>query len=177
MEDSGPTLVEPLSVQHPVPLRNGYPTVDDCYNTATAFLVRCLFPNGVELFIRHDTPNGIRFEGEEGELFVSRGALQGPAVEELKEKPLPEEILTALRKGKGTNSHMGNFFECVRDRSLPISDVFSHHRALTTCHLANIALRLGRPLKWDPGREQILDDPEANAWQSREQRKGYEIRL
>ena len=58
-------------------------------------------------------------------------------------------------------------------RSLPISDVFSHHRALTTCHLANISLRLGRPLQWDPAKEQIVGDDEANQWITRPRREGY----
>ena len=70
---------------------------------------------------------------------------------------------------------MGNFIACVKDRSTPISDAFSHHRTLTTCHLANIALRLGRKLTWNPETEQIVGDDEANAWQSRPQRKGFEI--
>jgi hypothetical protein len=46
---------------------------------------------------------------------------------------------------------------------------------MTTCHLANIAIRLGRPLKWNAETEQIEGDDAANAWQKREQRKGYEI--
>ena len=70
---------------------------------------------------------------------------------------------------------MRNFFECVKDRTQPISDVFTHHRALTTCHLANIAIRLNRKLKWDPKAEQITNDSEARQMQGREQRKGYEI--
>ena len=71
---------------------------------------------------------------------------------------------------------MANFFECLRDRSVPVSDVWSHHRALTTCHLANIALRLGRKsLTWDPAKEEIVGDSEANALQSRHQRAPYEI--
>jgi len=53
--------------------------------------------------------------------------------------------------------------------------VFTHHRAMTTCHLANIAIRLNRPLTWDPKMEQITGDAEANTWLSRKQRKGYEI--
>ncbi len=80
-----------------------------------------------------------------------------------------------LRKGKQPDGHMGNFIQCTKDRSLPISDVYSHHRVLTTCHLANIALRLGRKLNWDATSEQITGDEEANAWQSRAQRKGYEV--
>ena len=61
-----------------------------------------------------------------------------------------------------------------RDRTLPASDVYSHHRSLSTCHLANISIRLGRKLSWDPAKEEIVGDPEANGYLSREQRKGYE---
>ena len=70
---------------------------------------------------------------------------------------------------------MRNFFDCVRTRKLPISDVVSQHRSVSACHLANIAMRLGRPLRWHPAEERFLDDGEANQWLSREQRKGFEI--
>ena len=43
---------------------------------------------------------------------------------------------------------------------------------MTTCHLANISIRLGRKIKWDPKKEQVIGDKEANKWQSRKQRKG-----
>jgi predicted dehydrogenase len=175
MENSGPKTVEVLSVEHPVPFQNGYPTVDDRYNTATAFQVRCVFPNEVEVLIRHDTSNGITFEGERGEFFVSRGKIAGEPIDALKDHPLDEALLVALRRGKRLDSHMANFFECVADRSTPVSDVDTHHRAMTTCHLANIALRLGRTLTWDPIAEEIVGDSEANAWQRREPRKGYEL--
>ncbi len=89
---------------------------------------------------------------------------------------MPESLLKELRKGKPVDGHMANFFECIRDRSVPVSDVWSHHRALTTCHLANIALRLGRhKLTWDPAKEEIVGDSEANAFQTRPQRAPYEI--
>ena len=52
-------------------------------------------------------------------------------------------------------------------RKQPISDVFTHHRSITTCHLANIAIRLGRKINWDPKAEQIVGDSEAQSWQSR----------
>ena len=72
---------------------------------------------------------------------------------------------------------MKNFFDCVRSHQQPISDVFTQHRTMTTLHLANICIRLRRQLTWDPETEQIVGDEEANAWQRREQRKGYEIVL
>jgi hypothetical protein len=72
---------------------------------------------------------------------------------------------------------MDNFFACVKDRNVEtLSDVVSQHRSASTCHLVNIALRLGRKLKWDPKEERFVGDDEANRLLSREQRKGYEIK-
>jgi predicted dehydrogenase len=183
MDHTGPLTVEPVSYKLPVPYEKGYAKVDDCYNVPSEFLVKCQFPNGVEMVIRHDTDNGILFEGEKGRFFVNRGKLVGKPVEAMAGKPIPEDVLTKLRKGKPSfaeagnpwASHMANFVACIKDRSTPISDVFTHHRIITTCHLANIAIRLGRKLHWNAETEQIVGDDEANAFLSRPQRKGYEI--
>jgi predicted dehydrogenase len=174
-ENSGPTKIEIVSAEHPVAFHHGFPAVDDRYNTATAFDVRCLYDNGVEIIIRDDTENGITFEGEKGSFFVSRGRLTGEPVDDLKTNPIPESVIIGLRKGKRIDTHMGNFIECARDRAMPVSDVFSHHRVLTTCHLANIAIRLGRNLTWNPETEHIVGDSEANAMQRREARSKYAI--
>jgi len=174
MEGSGPSLVEPLAVKHPVEFREGHPVAPDRFNTALSFQVRCLFAGGVEMLIRDDTENGITFEGEKGTFFVSRSKLTGEPVEALKENPIPESVLVALRNGKRLDGHMGNFIECVKDRGKPVSDVFTHHRAMTTCHLANIALRLGRKVEWDPAAERIVGDAAADQWRAREARKGWE---
>ena len=127
------------------------------------------------LHILSEGENGIAIQGDKGDLFVSRGALRGSAIEALKDQPLSDETLLKLYKGKKPGNHMANFFECASDRTQPISDVDTHHRAMTTCHLANIAIRLGRKLNWNAQTEQITGDDEANKWQKREQRKGYEI--
>ena len=179
MDNAGPLTVAGTAT-HPVPFKDGHPTDDSQYNTATAFKVQVSFPNGVEMTIRHDTNNGILFEGTEGRFFVNRGKIVGKPVEDLVDNPLSADEITKVYKGKtwgGGNAHMRNLFECIKTREQPISDVFTHHRAMTTCHLANIAIRLGRPLKWNPVTQQITGDDDANAWQQREQRKGYEINV
>ena len=187
MQDSGPISIDPISATHPIELIKGMPSKDDYFNTATQFRIKCAYANGAELVIvdgsrdglwegKKGSNNGVLIEGEKGKIFVNRGMLIGPAAEELKTNPVPDDVLTKLRKGKtASNSHMGNFMACVKDRSMPISDVFTHHRAMTTCHLANIAIRLGRKLNWDPAKEQIVGDEDANAWLSRPQRKGFEV--
>ncbi len=139
------------------------------------FLVRCKYDDGVELVITSEGKNGVMFEGDKGTVFANRGEVHGSIAEELKANPIPAETITQLYKGKKPGNHMGNFFECVRTREQPISDVYTHHRALTTCHLANIAIRLNRKINWDPVKEQITGDSEANAMLGREQREPYKI--
>ena len=187
MQDSGPTVIDPVAAAHPIELIKGMPGRDDCFNTATTFRIKCTYANGIELVIvdgegqglwegKKGSHNGVLIEGEKGKIFVNRGMLVGEAAEELKTNPVPDDVLTKLRKGKASsNTHMGNFMACVKDRSMPISDVFTHHRAMTTCHLANLAIRLGRKLNWDPAKEQIVGDEQANTWLSRPQRKGFDV--
>jgi len=176
IDETGPVSVEGVA-KHPVEFKDGMPQRDDAYNAAVEFDVTVMCPGNVEMHIVSKSPdgNGILFEGTEGRFHVSRGAMKGRPAEELKTNPVSEARLVELYKGKTPGNHMGNFFECVKDRTDPISDVYSHHRAMTTCHLANIAIRLGRKLQWDSAAEQIVGDDAANQWLAREQRKGYEI--
>ena len=70
---------------------------------------------------------------------------------------------------------MNNFFECIEDGGEPISDVATHVRTMTSCHLANIALMLGRELNWDPQHERFEGDEQATALMSRPRRDKYSL--
>ena len=70
--------------------------------------------------------------------------------------------------------HAGGFLDAIRSRRDPISDLEGGHRVATTCHLANLSLRLGRKLKWDPDREAIEGDAEANAMLERPYRAPWD---
>ena len=173
--DTGPILIEPKMVKHPVAFEKGMPVDRTKYNTATEFLITAKFDDGIELDIRHDQGNGILFEGTEGRVFVNRGRITGKPFEDLADRPLPDGALEQAYKGRALTDHFRNFFESVAAREEPISDVFSHHRALSTCHLAGIAARLNRKLQWDPRREQVIDDPLGQSMVARTARKGFEI--
>ena len=175
--DTGPVTIDPIMIKHPVEFRDGYPVDPSRYNTATEFLIRATFADGIEIEIRHDGDNGILFEGSKGRIFVNRGKLTGVAVDELKSNPLPDGAMEAAYKNRPLVDHFRNFFEAARDRKEPISDVFSHHRALSTCHLAGIAARVNRKLTWNPEKEMLVDDAQAQGLVSREYRKGFEIAL
>ncbi len=125
--------------------------------------------------------NEIILEGDQGRIRVNRGGLTGRPIEEIRANAadhdwLNEEV-TRLYRGMRLTNHMGNFFDCVKDRKLPIADVFTHNRAMEIAHTANIAMLLRRKLRWDPQRREFKDDAQANAHAivSREQRKPWTI--
>ena len=177
MQHSGPVEIDG---------RADFPNVPDGYNVAVNYSARFKYADGVELEVLDDGRNGVMFEGERGRIFANRGTVAGVAVDELNDEPLEREqfvlydhdnLTRPPRSGKldAIINHMGNFFDCVRSREQPISDVFSQHRSVSVCHLANISMRLGRKLHWNPESEQFVADDEANTWLRREQRKGFEI--
>lgn len=151
------------------------PQVVNGYNMPAQFDVNCKLPNGVELQMVTGRRQGVLFEGTKGSFFVSRGSISGKPVDRLRDEPLAGDAIRKVYGGKTPGSHMGNFFECVKSRELPISDAFSHHWTATVLHLANLCLLLKRKLTWDIEKEQVLGDSEANSHQEREQRKGFEI--
>jgi predicted dehydrogenase len=170
------------------------PDVPNGYNIAVDYHVTLTFADGSKMVVSDDRDRGVLFEGEEGRFFVNRNRLSGKPVEELTDADrrwLAEESdkLSGLRDlpevGGDTwqtrymqtisRDHMRNFFDCVKSRKTPASDMVSHHRVLNCCHLCNIAIRLKRKLKWDPAEEKFLGDDEANGMLRREQRAAYAI--
>jgi predicted dehydrogenase len=167
---------------------NDQETLPNAFNTAVSFGVKLQYANGAVItvgdhFDRDDGTkfdNGILFEGDEGRIFVNRNRLSGKPVDDLSEGDEQElhDRIVALYKGKEPGrrrGHMRNFFDCVKDRSEPVSDVVTHHRTMTSCHLSNIALMLDRELHWDPVKQQFVNDPEAEAFRTRQRRDGFEL--
>lgn len=173
--DTGPSKVAPVEYTLPVEYKDGYPVVDDRYNVATRFTIRVDMPHDIEMIITSEGENGILFEGSAGRFFVNRGKITGKPVEDLKEHPLPEGAIEEVYGGKVSENHTANFIEGMKSRQQPISDVWSHNRMLEICHLSNIAMRLGRELKWDPVKRQIIGDAAANALLARESRNEFKI--
>lgn len=112
--------------------------------------------------------HGVKFEGTDGWIWVTRGKIQASDPEFLT-TPLPSN---AARLSE-SNDHMGNFFECVRSRKAPICEAEIGHRSASVCHLGVISLRLGRKLQWDPQAERFVHDDEANRWLARELRQPW----
>lgn len=166
LEHSGPLTIEGTA-QFP---NAGQP---DCYTTPDRFEIHMTYPGGIKLLYEgaEDGRNGIMFTGDKGHVFVNRGGAYGKPVEELAENPLPDNAWRV----RASDNHMANFFQCVKTREKPVSPVEIQHRTISACHLANLAVRLGRKLTWDPEAQQMMGDEEANSWQKRTQRTPYVI--
>ena len=180
LDRSGPTSVEGKPLVEMIP---------GGYTAPAAYEVVYTYANGVVHTCRSTARNrfdgsvspeakaaepehGVRFEGSDGWIFVTRGKIEASQ---------PELLSTPLEKKEVelyvSKDHMGNFFDCVRSRKPPICDAEIGHRAVSVCHLGVIAIRVGRKLQWDPAKEEFVGDKEANTYIAREQRQpwGYDM--
>ncbi|MEK7407973.1 MAG: Gfo/Idh/MocA family oxidoreductase [Acidobacteriota bacterium] len=138
---------------------------------------------------------GTEFFGAKGSMVVSRGGFEVfpdtriPAERQIPPwsnppaHPQPADIKpeprTEARKGRATSDepmdmHVRNFLDCIKSRQRPVADVEDGHYVSAACHLANISLRLGRKLRWDAEREEIIGDREASAMLVRPYRKPWD---
>lgn len=174
-DGSGPIEIDGSDANHPVEFKDGFPLADDSYNTSHDFAIKCKFASGVEMIIDSRSDNGVLFEGEKGRLFVNRGRISGKPIEENWDQDcFGQAEIEALYKDKPHEGHKTNFFRCIREGGLPVSDVYSHLQVMNTCHLAAVAARLKRVIQWDPKTETIVGDEQAAALASRAPREGFE---
>lgn len=175
-EGCGPVKIDGTDAKHPVDFEGGYPVVDDCYNTSHDFNIVCTFADGIEMHITSRGDNGVLFEGSKGRLFVKRGKIAGKPVEEnWDEGQFTDEDVVELYKGKPFEGHKANFFRCIAEGGLPVSDVYSHVQMMDTCHLSSIAARFNRVIHWDPATRTIVGDEQAAMLAARTPRDGFEI--
>jgi predicted dehydrogenase len=117
------------------------------------------FADGVTMIGEAKGPRGLKFEGTDGWIFVH---IHGGKLEASSESLLKETIgENEIHLGRSPGHHQ-NFLDSVKSRQPPVATAEIGHRTASICHLNNIAMLVGRKLKWDPQSEQILDDPEAN---------------
>ncbi len=157
------------------------------WNVHGRFRTEGLYANGVRMIISGDFPNGIRFEGTQGWVFVSRGnesVTSSDPVAKLKDAQAlsasdPKIITSVIGPDEihlyVSADHHGNWLECIRTRQQPIAPVEVAHRSCSTCLLHHIVMKLKRKLDWDPIKERFKNDDEANAMLSRSQRQPYTL--
>jgi predicted dehydrogenase len=152
------------------------------WNVHGKFKTDARYANGMTMSISGDYPNGIKFIGTKGWIFVTReenvtasdpGGPKGKPLEASDPKILdsvigPNEIHLAT-----ADEHHANWLDCVRSRKPTLAPAEIAHRACSTCLLHHIAMKAKRKLYWDPVKERFKNDDAANAMLSRPQRAPY----
>jgi hypothetical protein len=134
-----------------------------------------------------ELPNGVRFEGSEGWIFVTRGdyvaSASDPVARDKSAKALEASDPRILASKIGPDEvHLyvseeqhGNWLDCIRTRRQPIAPVEVGHRTCSACLVSHIAMKLGRKLAWDPAVERFKNDDAANAMLSRPMRAPWKV--
>lgn len=163
MDNSGPVRVE----GHGVFPESGL------FNAAVKTDFTCTYASGIEVrcTTRSDNRNdgNIRYEGTDGWISLRRDTMDAS------DRRLLEQHVAATEESLPFTGvdHFTNFIDCVISRHQPIAHVEAGHRSATVCHLGNIAMRLGRPLEWDPEKEKFKKDDDANRALSRPDRQTW----
>jgi hypothetical protein len=175
-----------LDMDHTSPVRyegHGRVMREGLWDTVYDWDLECTYASGLKMHFmsteaakpivpeyRKWADHGTTFFGSEGWLSVDRGGLHA-STPELRAKALnlPEG---RLRKTKG---HPNDFIACIKSRETPISSLESGIRSDTISHLSDVAIRLGKPVTWDPDAELVVGDDLAQAMLSRPMRDPWHL--
>jgi predicted dehydrogenase len=159
------------------------------WNVHGIFRTEAMYENGVQMTVSNEIPNGIRFEGTEGWIFVSRGdsavTASDPIAKQNAAKKLdasdPKLLTSVIGPNEihlpESNDHHGNWLDSIVTRREPLAPAEIGHRSCSACLLHHAAMKLNRKLYWNPKTERFKNDDEANKLLAREQRAPYAIKL
>lgn len=152
------------------------------WNVHGDFMVKAEYDNGIVMLTSGGYPNGIRYEGTEGWIWVSRGSYTASASDPVAQgnnaKALDASDPKILQSVIGENEirltrsteHHGNWLDAIQGKTELLSPVEIGHRACSVCLISHIAMKMNRKLAWDPIKEEFINDDEANSHLSRPQR-------
>lgn len=146
MDETGPVEVSARAEYDP----------QNRYEVPSWFEINYKYANGAQIICGQSHRIGATFEGQDGTIYVNRGKIQS-SVKDVLEEPIADDEVQLYQ----SPNHHQNWLECIKSRELPICDVAIGHRSATVCHLGMIAARIGRTIRWDPEKEQIVGDAEA----------------
>jgi predicted dehydrogenase len=158
------------------------------WNVHGKFLTHAMYANGVTMDISGDFPNGIKFYGTEGWIFVTRDSevtASDPGGKPVTLQPLmasnPKILDSVIGPGEvhlyQSDDQHGNWLDCIKSRKAPTAPAEVGHRACSTCLLHHIAMKTKRRLYWDPVKEHFKNDVEANGMLRRPQRAPYAMAI
>jgi predicted dehydrogenase len=173
-EDTGPGRVEG---------KGEFPPQDRIWNVHGAYDITLQYPKKVVVNVSDKYNTGLKFYGDEGWIWVTRegtGATSSdPQAKGANLPPLdasdpkildPKGVTRPLPVSK---EHHRNWLESVHSRKQPLAPAWVAHRSNSACIVSWIAMKLGRPLEWDPKAERFKSDDQANSMLKRAERAPY----
>lgn len=142
--------------------------------------VKMRYPNGATMYISDKYPNGIKFIGEDGWIWVTRGKYAPGAGRSTAFDASDPKILTSGLKDNEVHLHASpkgdhhlDWLTSIKTKQQPVAPAEEGHRSCTACLVAHAAMRQRRTLPWDPQAERFGSDEKANALLTRPQRSPY----
>jgi len=164
------------------------PTYKGLWDVHGIFRTEALYANGVHMIVSNELPNGIKFIGSDGWIWVTRGNYKvtdtDPVADKDGMKPIDASNPKIIQSVIGPNEihfyesfeQHANWLDCIKSGKEPVAPIEVGHRSCSTCLLHQIAMKLKRKIYWDPEKEQIKNnDHEATAMLSRPRRKKYDF--
>ena len=145
---------------------------DGIYDAPTEYKFTCKYANGVVMTVANNKqiPQGTKWIGDKGWVYVKRGKLESEPKSVLKEKIGSDEI--HLYESR---DHKQNFLDCIKSRKDPIAPAEIGHRSISVGLLGEIAMLTEQKLKWDPDKEIFLNSDAANRLLSRPMRAPWHL--
>lgn len=149
-------------------------------DTWITWQMRLAWASGLKMeYTNTGNPNeqGCKFEGNEGWVHVNRSGIwaEPTSLLDVKLKPSDRPLHASPEHANPYTAHTADFFRCIRTRQDPVAPIETGQAASTLGNVSDIALRLGRRLKWDPSNDQFIDDDQANTMLSRASRSPWSV--
>jgi predicted dehydrogenase len=150
---------------------------DGLWDAAVDYDFECTYAGGLVMRVASNNhlKQGVRFIGEKGWVHITRGGLDANPKKLLKEKIGSGEIHLARPRGDHRQGHRRDFLDCVKTRAQTITPVEIGHRSAIPAHLGNIAMQVGRKVRWDARAEKTIADPAAARMLSRPMRAPWRL--
>jgi predicted dehydrogenase len=151
-----------------------FPPKDAVWNTCTKYKITCKYPKDIEMVIAGGEPGikgGAKWIGTDGWVWVDRGHYEASNIEWFAEIPA-EKYKVKLYK---SDNHQKNFIDCVKSRKSTITPVETAHHSAIPGHLGLISMLVGRKIKWDSAKEEIVGDAEASKLMTRAYREPWKL--
>lgn len=155
-----------------------FPPKDAVWNTAPKYRVECKYPNNIDLVIaggHGDIRGGAKWIGEHGWVSVDRGHFEASNADwkkEIREREKKGDLEVTLYDSPG---HQREFLDCIKSRKRTLTPIEVAHRSQTPGHLGYIASVVGRKIRWDAAKQQIVDDAEAAKLLAKKMREPWHL--